>query len=291
MKAEILKKAIELGFADAKFVSAEPVFLKNGACIRPQDYLKGAASILVLFWAYRVASAAKQLSQIGLSRYYPASHQSYHRSRDLAKWLSERGIEARVADALPARELALRSGGFLGKNTFYFHPELGSQVILHTIVTNLKLEFEPAAPLGHSLLCENCDKCVSACPMNAIPDGIQISCLRQLMDKNPVKPQGRGSIYQLLGCERCQMVCPYNTGRMGEPIVFEIEDILTRGAIPKIKQMCGANMARTNILLSQTLVYVGKNGLKDYIPLVLELLKEPLLEESAKWALDRLSEH
>ena len=113
---------------------------------------------------------------------------------------------------LAERALAARAGlGFIGKNHILTNPELGSQLLLGEIVTDLKLP--PDEPL--SAECSNCNKCLTACPTGALrADGRfdANKCISYLT----IEHKGRIPLAlaekigaRLFGCDECLLACPY----------------------------------------------------------------------------------
>ena len=148
---------------------------------------------------------------------------------------------------LAERALAARAGlGFIGKNHILTNPELGPQIFLGEIITNLKLP--PDEPISchsertschserseeslprHSesasadeesikslsIKCPNCNKCITACPTGALrADGRfdANKCISYLTIeyKGRIPPELAEKIgARLFGCDECLLACPY----------------------------------------------------------------------------------
>ncbi len=104
---------------------------------------------------------------------------------------------------LSHRHAAVLAGlGSLGKNALLLTPEFGNRANLVSILTSLSLE---ADPLFQQELCiPDCDRCVKACPANAINgDGtvIQKECRKF---HSVTTPRG----FKLFACWECRKACP-----------------------------------------------------------------------------------
>ncbi len=110
------------------------------------------------------------------------------------------------------REYAQLAGlGWTGKHTLLIHPQLGSWMLLGTIVTTL--EIEPDEPATDH--CGTCTRCIDACPTSCIkPYELDAQrCISYLTieyrDEIPVDMHTAMGDW-IAGCDVCQEVCPYN---------------------------------------------------------------------------------
>jgi len=165
-----------------------------------------------------------------------AQYEDYHpfikkRLRKLSEFISSvtgRDHKFKICvDSAPLAEraLAVRAGlGFIGKNRMLINPKLGPQIFLGEIITTLKLSIdEPISCRSESALaneqsidkCSNCDKCISACPTDALmPDGQfdANKCINYLTIeyKGRIPPDLADKIAdRLFGCDDCVLACPY----------------------------------------------------------------------------------
>lgn len=275
-----------MGIDDIRFAGAagslsygaeDPVLLE--AC------LPGARSLIVLFAAYRPGSAAPP-GHMPLSAYYTVSHSAYHAARALTGYIQSLGAAAVHLPSLPARAAALRTGGFIGDNGFYYHPRLGSLVCIQTILTDADL---PADAKEEGGCCLHCGACARSCPSGAV--GRIDNCLRYHLHGLVPEPL-RGDVYQLLGCEKCQTVCPLNRFEAEEPLSFPLESLLDGSVMPELKRRAGPNMARAMRVKSQAALYAANTGQRQLIPKLTELAHsgtEPIGTHAA-WAVSRLTE-
>ncbi len=117
------------------------------------------------------------------------------------------------SEPLAERSVAVKAGlGFIGKNQMLINPELGCQILLGEIITDLNLQ--PDKPITQD--CSNCKKCIEICPTGALmPDGQfdANKCINYLTIeyKGEIPPETAVKIEnRLFGCEDCILVCPYH---------------------------------------------------------------------------------
>ena len=245
MKEGIRQKALELGFAEARFSSAEPVlgvaedlaaYLTDGRHgemgwmaerfeqrTSPQGLWPDVRSVIVLGENYgpgKDAMASLGAEGRGHVSVY-ARGRDYHdtlkkRLKALARWLVEtHGGELKVfTDTAPVMEkpLAARAGlGWRGRHTNVVSRRFGSWLFLGEIYTTLELEPDPSEPDR----CGACRACETSCPTNALTDG-RIEprrCISYLTIENPgpipeeLRSQMGNRIY---GCDDCLAACPWN---------------------------------------------------------------------------------
>lgn len=113
---------------------------------------------------------------------------------------------------LVERAAAQRAGlGWIGENTCFFTPKLGSWVFLGEIITDI--EIQPDAPMENK--CKSCGRCVRACPTDALMGPFQINpykCLSYITQMRGVIPEKyiKPLKDRIFGCDTCQEVCPNN---------------------------------------------------------------------------------
>lgn len=113
---------------------------------------------------------------------------------------------------LAERSLAVKAGlGFIGKNQMLINPQLGCQIFLGEIITDLKLQ--PDKPVEKN--CSTCSLCIEVCPTQALRNDGRLDASKCI---NYLTIEYKGQIPtelaekfndRLFGCEECILVCPY----------------------------------------------------------------------------------
>lgn len=118
------------------------------------------------------------------------------------------------------RTWAQRSGlGWVGKNGNLITRKAGSFFFIATLITDLELDTDDAFARDY---CGSCNRCVEACPTNAILPGKIVDgskCisyftieLKELLIPEEMKDRFHNWVF---GCDICQDVCPWN--RFAQP--------------------------------------------------------------------------
>lgn len=239
--ARIKQKAIALGFDLVGITTADPLadtqiahfksWLTNGSAgqmdymkrnlekrTNPARLLKGAKSIICVALNYKPpASTQTEIANFAL-------YEDYHlfikkRLFELADFINAKTdhparFKACVdSGPIAERPIAQRAGlGFIGTNHMLINPELGLQILLGELVTDLQLT--PDEPAEN--LCHNCDKCIKACPTAALAsDGTfnANKCISYLTieHKGKIPAQLAAEIgSHLFGCDECIKACPFD---------------------------------------------------------------------------------
>lgn len=285
VKNEFRAHALSLGITDVRFASAEgSLAFSETDRVDIRTRLKGATSIIILFTRYLPADCAPE-GFMPLSAYYIASNTGYHAAKALCAWLSEQGAAALHDKDLPARAAALRAGGFIGDNGFYYHDQLGSLTAIHTILTDA---FPPDETTPGNNRCTHCGLCASACPANATAD--LTHCLRKHINHD-IPEALRGDIYQILGCERCQSACPLNPSGQSKAHIFALDTLLSGQATAAVRMLAGSNFVRSGRLKSQAALYAAATGQRQLLPQLLALSQseEEPVRTHARWAYEKLA--
>lgn len=104
---------------------------------------------------------------------------------------------------LSMKHIAVQAGlGSLGKSSLFISRRYGNMVTLGAILTNLDLQSDT---LSEDNCISNCRKCIEACPVQAIDDGV---VNQGLCRKNTYGKTERG--FDTVDCNRCRTVCPMN---------------------------------------------------------------------------------
>jgi epoxyqueuosine reductase len=133
---------------------------------------------------------------------------------------SYRFVKAR----LPLKSLAAHSGLVsYGRNNITYLPKFGSYHRLTAFFTDLQCNDDQWLERKMAAGCDNCRACLQACPTGAISeDRVLLNaqrCLTYLNEKDARVPfpswVDPGAHNAVVGCLRCQRVCPYDRGVQG----------------------------------------------------------------------------
>lgn len=141
---------------------------------------------------------------------------------ELEKKFPENVFEAFIDNSpLPEVRCAVLAGlGVMGVNNLFINAEYGSWVFLGEIVTD---KYFPSFE-GEYSLCVGCNKCIEACPGNALTGSgvIKEKCLSFLSQKKgELDEETKAKIAKTgcaWGCDICQTVCPLNINAKPTPI-------------------------------------------------------------------------
>ncbi|MGI6109427.1 MAG: epoxyqueuosine reductase [Eubacteriaceae bacterium] len=126
------------------------------------------------------------------------------------------GLKARCSVDNPRlvdRWSAWRAGlGFFGRNNLLISPEYGSFFNIGQILINRRIPFQTVHPLNNH--CGSCRACLDACPAGALEQGLTLipeRCQSYLTQKKILtEPEEAMITDSITGCDRCQLVCPWN---------------------------------------------------------------------------------
>lgn len=301
--------ALSAGFARAVLLPVERILahcpnLQNnarGLINDPRLMFPSAKSVLVLAMPFTWYTGWPQ--DCGeVSAYYFQSQLAHTSLQMLAEKLNRQQVPADVRQLLPAKRLGVLAGfGVLGKNTLLQNVLWGSCFSLRTLVTDI--EPQPDIGVMHSQSCEDCMRCVEACPTRALDGSGRLDiarCARTYMLTGDIVPEPlRESMgTRFLGCEICQRVCPHNAMRASmqvpQPECFAIDKLLAgkRADLNQIAIRIGRNEARLGRVQAQAALVAGNSGNTAYLPALLRLMghSNMAIAAHAKWAAQRLEQ-
>ena len=313
----IRELALDMGFSEVGFCGADG-FGKQRTMVEMQPELAErrqlryepeadfpwAKSIVVLLWAYHPAPMPDHPGQVFIDSYYQASNQAYHAAKRLEEALIEQGVQARANVSYPAKTAAVRAGlGVIGDNGLLITPMFGTRVVI--ILMAIDAETTRSKTLDGMNDCLHCGKCIAACPVAALDAQGMTNperCLRNyMMEGIIVPPEVRSKMGNgLIGCDRCQRVCPMQT--MAErPLErkFMLDEIVTddaalfKASVGALAQPIGRNAARPQRVRAQAAILAGNRGSAEDLP-VLRHWAESTFEavrEHARWAIKRIESH
>lgn len=280
----------------------------------PSVILPGARTVIVLGIPYGEQPAGPGVQPV-IARY--ARGRDYHYAhRDRMRRLRHRlrGLAPSVDDyacvdsgAAMEKAWAERAGvGFIGKNGMAISPRFGSWFTLGLMVLDIEVDRydEP-----HPRLCGECDRCLRACPTQAIPSPGVVDCRRCLAyhtveNHTPIPSEIAARLKtRVFGCDVCQTVCPFNRGELpvGDPrqaprpigfmgaaaLAALSQEEFDRLSIGTPMRRIGYHGLRRNACLS-----LGSTRALQAEPLLEKLTTdpEPQVRDAARWALSRLHE-
>jgi epoxyqueuosine reductase len=301
----------------------------------PSLLLPGVKSVLVLALGYGVQNLEDAQDAEGAQNPADAEEGTgrthglvarYARGRDyhavmkkklarLSALLRERDPEVRLfpsSDVTPVMEKAWaeRAGiGWVGKNGCLITPELGSWVLLATVLIDRALEPDPPHPRH----CGACDACFAACPTGAIVEDGLIDAGRcisfQTIERRgeiPLEVAERNRRW-VFGCDDCQTACPWNAARGPARLACDPElqprpgqSRLELGGLLALTldgyraRFYGTSLGRARYegLLRNAVLAAGHTGDPAWIEPVRRLVQSefPGVRAAAVWALSRLEQ-
>ncbi len=287
--------------------------------LEPRKILPSVRTVLVCGKNYntrypRSSSVKNKKSRGWISRY--AWGEDYHEvlkeillkgAKELQKEYSDLKFKAYV-DTGPTRDKvwAKYAGlGWFGKNSCLINQKMGSYFFIGEIFWNLPLlSDQPVASR-----CGTCTRCIESCPTQAIvADGVVDSrkCISYLTIelKSSIPVDMREKIgNHIFGCDICQDVCPWNRkapasnlpSYQPRPQFYnpDLRDIYQTVRENFSRAFRKSTMKRTKKkgLLRNIAVAMGNSENASFISVLEELrgFNEPVVQEHAKWALQKLN--
>jgi epoxyqueuosine reductase len=221
-QVELLSRWLEAGYAGG--MSYMHRNFKKRVC--PAELLEEARSVICLGLNYKPLSistkhrdasdpAGRVANYAQYEDYHTFVKKQAHELVEFAESLVGGDIRFKVCvDSAPVAERALaqRAGlGFIGRNHTLINPELGPQIFLGEIITDVELESdEPGA--GN---CDGCNRCADACPTGALRSDGQLDarrCISYLTTEYEGEIPADMALKigdRLFGCDECILACPY----------------------------------------------------------------------------------
>jgi epoxyqueuosine reductase len=228
----------------------------------------------------------------------------------LEQFIKEKSPDAKTVSMVDTGELsdravAERAGiGWSGKNCAIITPEFGSYVYLGEIITTLSLE--PDQPITDQ--CGTCNKCVEACPTDALIQGGQLDsqkCIAFLTQTKGFLPERyRNKIgNRLYGCDTCQQVCPENKGKdfhnhpemepdpeIAKPKLIPLLTMSNRDFKEKFGHISGSWRGKKPIQRNAIIALAHFKD-KNALPQLIELMKNdprPVIRGTSAWAIGKI---
>lgn len=194
------------------------------------------------------------------SDYHDVVKAKLHQLADCIKATVSGPVQIRCfVDTAPILEkaYAARAGiGWIGKNTLLLNERFGSWLVLGEIVTDLELDYDTPVPDQ----CGDCEKCLHACPTNALIEPRILDARRcisylTIESKSQVPVELQSKIgNRLFGCDECQNACPFNQMKSpsNEPdfkpinVQLDLESILSTTPEQLQQRFTGTSLSRMN---------------------------------------------
>jgi len=304
------KKWIEEGkHADMAYL-ASPSSLEQRA--DPRLLLPSCKTVISLVSGYPSPSASGKKGTGKIAAY--AVHRDYHdliseRLKQLIaliEGLTGEELERYAcvdSSAILEKDYAQKAGlGWIGRNSLLFHPKFGSWIHLSELLVNFEIEEErPCLEDG----CSDCQRCVRACPTQAILPNRTVDarrCLSYLTIENRAEiplefREAMGN--RIFGCDQCQTVCPVNKKAKltsAKPLLEEEqsleESLLISDSDFKVKYRYKPIWrAKHNGFRRNVAIAIGNSGDSSYLPLlefVLQNESDPIVIDAIEWAIGKL---
>lgn len=283
----------------------------------PAHVLEGCRSVVMLALPYRTSEPSSTAESHGKVARYALGDLDYHdviheRLKQLKNWLQQRSPGAAVrgvVDTAPLleREFAEAAGlGWVGKNTLLLNRTWGSYFFLAALLTDQELDIDPPQDKGY---CGTCTACLDACPTDAFVAPYVLDATRCL---SYLTIEHRGQVADnlaehfdewIFGCDVCQEVCPWNRkAQYSDEAVFEPRQDLVELNIEELLQLDEAGfrsrfrdtpMWRTKRrgMIRNAMLIAVHNKWIHLLPRIVALQtdEEPIIRESAHWAVNRLA--
>ncbi|MBD3197523.1 MAG: hypothetical protein GF317_20890 [Candidatus Lokiarchaeota archaeon] len=193
-----------IGFADPKD------FAKFKEDNRPIAYLNSVKTVIIFgIHLYDVILDAWSLDQSTGKSFHYLDSILENRALRIERFLQNKEFESKIMPYNPGiylKDSAVLAGlGFIGKNNLLISSKYGPQVRLRAVITNAPLLTDKNN--HESSKCGECDKCIQACPAEALTvEGYDKKACYSYNMSNLKKLSNYTSIW----CNVCIDVCPFN---------------------------------------------------------------------------------
>ncbi len=291
---------------DIKDVKEWIYIFKDKSIIQTDDIekLKG---IIVLALGYNLEKNKEDRKYMKVSSYYYFSNKYYHEINKVLEKLIEKGFKIKKLNNQNLKSLAVMSGvGYYGKNTLVHNEAFGSQMVLYAFGVYNEEKWDDINYKYSD--CEDCRICIESCPNQALKD-FKLNrerCIRNYTLEGVYIPKEIRELLdnRLIGCDICQEKCPKNEGKnsnLEKMKIIEKELLLPetyinnwekglKKYIQDLSKIIGSNYARTNRVLSQSIISSGnlkKKSMTDNLK-CLEKHQDKNIVEYSRWAVDNI---
>ena len=238
----------------------------------PKEAYPWANAILICVMAYTPYEDESLVAS-----YYPASNRGYHAMKRLLKRLQDAGIPAERAETPYREQLASYGIGSRMDNQLLYIEPYGTYTNLQGAMLALP---EPVAYTPRrepKEVCDHCGLCQTVC-FGAIKGNYAFDwtrCVHTYLEGEPIPRDAMAYMSSLLGCMRCQTVCPKNP-QESIPIPDTVKETLDPVAVllgnrKAAGELIGKNLAGPNRLLRQAIVLAANRKRTDALAILLKL--------------------
>lgn len=238
----------------------------------PRDAYPWANAVLICVLPY-----APYEDETLVASYYPASNKAYHAMKRLLMLLQEQGIRAERAETPYREQLASYGIGSRMDNQLLYLKPYGTYINLQGAMLSLPEPVEYTPRRTPEDVCDHCGLCQTVC-FGAIQGNFAFDwtrCVHTYMEGDPIPEDAMKWLPSLLGCMRCQSVCPKNPQNavpIPEPIRETLDPVaVLKGNRKQAGELIGANLASPNRLLRQAIVLAANRGRTDALPYLYQL--------------------
>lgn len=238
----------------------------------PKDAYPWANAVLLCVYPY-----APYTDETLVASYYPASNRAYHAMKRLIGTLREQGIRTEHAETPYREQLAAYGIGSRMDNQLLYLAPYGTYFNLQGAVLALPEPVCYTPRREPQEVCNHCGLCKSVC-LGAIKGDSAFdwrACVHTYMEGGSMPEFAMRYLPSLLGCMRCQSVCPKNP-QNAVPIPDEIKNTLDpvevlKGNRKEAAALIGKNLTAPKRLLRQAIVLAANRGRTDALPYLQKL--------------------
>jgi len=211
--------------ADVVGIAASGDFAQAPEGFRPEDVLPGCRSVVVLGGAFppedfrdvdaytasrnAMLASMTQTAKAVEKRIKADGRKAKAVSAAGGKWVGGEGRKEHFGTISLKHAAEIAGLGVIGKNYLLTNPRYGNLLWLSAVLTDAELEPDERAQFD---LCENCSRCVEACPAGALDD---LAAFGRKGCSRFFSMEGKKFTIK---CFKCRSICPY---RLGADIALE----------------------------------------------------------------------
>jgi epoxyqueuosine reductase len=271
----------------------------------PREFLPAAGSLIVFGVRYEGLADINEIGRGSIAGIARARKKERAISSSLEGFLMESGFQARDVTGIPVKEAAVRAGiATQRKNSLAYFEGGDSAVRIGVVATDLELA-PGQRPPADSNPCGDCTLCLESCPTGALAEEYVVDaprCLCYVLEHDSELPPAMrpAAGNRLVGCETCQLVCPFNRDvpRLSLKDLPWLE-LLTLAAdavegpeelLSRFRDELGLPMYSDYTLSRSIAVALGNWGDRRAVRFLRALAEStyPEVAEAARWSLDEL---